>query len=162
MIEGFARSENRIEAGLPRAHETKSMSTSVIPGINPPESPGILPSTRVALDPGTIAPSMVGSAVTIGGDIFCKQDLFVDGEVHGTLNLPDHKLTIGPSGNVKANIKAHNVIIVGKVEGTIEATERIELRGRCHLTGDVKSPRISIENGAFIKGTIEVVRKGER
>jgi cytoskeletal protein CcmA (bactofilin family) len=129
-------------------------------GINLAEAPGIPPSTRVALEPGTIATSMVGSAVTIGGDIFCKQDLFVDGEVNGTLNLPDHKLTIGPSGNVKANIKAHNVIIVGNVEGQIEATERIELRSKCRLTGDVKSPRVTIENGAFIKGTVEVVRKG--
>ncbi len=138
------------------------MSTSVINGINPTETPGIPPSARAALEPGAIATSMVGSAVTIGGDIFCKQDLFVDGEVNGTLNLPDHKLTIGPSGNVKANIKAHNVIIVGNVEGKIEATERIELRSKCHLTGDVRSPRVTIENGAFIKGTVEVVRKGER
>jgi cytoskeletal protein CcmA (bactofilin family) len=136
------------------------MSTPVINGINAAEAPGIPPSTRVALEPGTIATSMVGSAVTIGGDIFCKQDLFVDGEVNGTLNLPEHKLTIGPSGIVKANIKAHNVIIVGRVEGTIEATERIELRGKCHMTGDVKSPRVTIENGAFIKGNVEVVRKG--
>ena len=131
-------------------------------GINPAEGTGISPSTRVALEPATIATSMVGSAVTIGGDIFCKQDLFVDGEVNGTLNLPQHKLTIGPSGNVKANIKAHNVIIVGNVEGQIEATERIELRSKCHLTGDVRSPRITIENGAFIRGKVEVIRKGER
>ena len=128
--------------------------------INPAEAPGIPPSTRQALDPGATSTSMVGSAVTIGGDIFSKQDLFVDGEVNGTLNLPEHKLTVGPSGNVKANIKAHNVIIVGRVEGTIEATERVELRGKCQLTGDVKSPRISIENGAVIKGTVEVLRKG--
>ena len=131
-------------------------------GIYPAEATGIPPSTRVALEPGSIATSMVGSAVTIGGDIFCKQDLFVDGEVTGTLNLPEHKLTIGPSGKVKADIKAHNVIIVGHVEGKIEATERIELRNHCHLTGDVRSPRITIENGAFIKGSVEVVRKGER
>lgn len=131
-------------------------------GINPAEGTGIAPSTRTTLEPGTIATSMVGSAVTIGGDIFCKQDLFVDGEVNGTLNLPQHKLTIGPSGHVKANIKAHNVIIVGNVEGQIEATERIELRSKCHLTGDVRSPRITIENGAFIRGKVEVVRKGER
>ncbi|HLK49090.1 MAG TPA: polymer-forming cytoskeletal protein [Bryobacteraceae bacterium] len=136
------------------------MSTPVMNAINPSEATGIPPSTRQALDPGAISTSMVGSAVTIGGDIFCKQDLFVDGEVNGTLNLPEHKLTVGPSGNVKANIKAHNVIIVGRVEGTIEATERVELRGKCQLTGDVKSPRISIENGAFIKGTIEVLRHG--
>ena len=150
MIGGIAGGEKQVN----------SMSTSLINGINPSEAPGIPPSTRMALDPGTTSTSMVGSAVTIGGDIFCKQDLFVDGEVHGTLNLPEHKLTIGPSGNVKANIKAHNVVIVGKVEGTIEATERIELRGKCQLTGDVRSPRVSIENGAFIKGKIEVVRKG--
>lgn len=105
-----------------------------------------------------MATSLVGSAVTIGGEIFCKQDLFVNGVVNGSMTLPNHKLTIGPEATVKADIKAHNVVIVGNVEGKIEASERIELRSRCRLMGDVRSPRVMIENGAYIKGTIEVTR----
>ena len=106
--------------------------------------------------------SMVGSAVIIGGDIQCQQDLFIDGEVNGTMSVPRHKLTIGPSARVKADIKAHNVVIAGSVEGKIEASERIELRNRCHLTGDIRSPRVMIENGAVVKGTIEVTRQSPR
>ncbi|GEM_PF-1067325 len=108
------------------------------------------------------ATSMVGSAVTIGGEIHCQQDLFIDGEVNGTMFVPRHKLTIGPSARVKADIKAHNVVIAGSVEGKIEASERIELRNRCRMTGDVRSPRVMIENGAYVKGTIEVTRQGQR
>ena len=108
------------------------------------------------------ATSMVGSAVTIGGEIHCQQDLFIDGEVNGTMSVPRHKLTIGPSARVKADIKAHNIVIAGTVEGKIEATERVELRNRSHMTGDVRSPRIMIENGAVVKGTIEVTRQGQR
>src|SRR5581483_3917791 len=95
-----------------------------------------------------MAQSLVGCAVKIGGDIYCQQDLFVDGEVTGTLAVPNHKLTIGPQAHVKADIKAHNIVIVGNVEGKIEASERVELRGKCQLTGDIRSPRIMIENGA--------------
>jgi cytoskeletal protein CcmA (bactofilin family) len=114
---------------------------------------------RLAIEPGVCAPSHVGGAVRIEGEIYGQHDLLVDGEVNGSIVLPDHKLTIGPKANVKAIIKAQNVVLVGNVEGNIEASERIELRSVCTLLGDVRSPRIMIENGAYIKGTIEVVRQ---
>jgi cytoskeletal protein CcmA (bactofilin family) len=106
--------------------------------------------------------SMVGTAVKIGGEIHCEQDLFIDGEVNGTMFVPKHKLTIGPSARVKADIKAHNVVIAGSVEGKIEASERIELRNRCRITGDIRSPRVMIEDGALVKGTVEVTRQAPR
>lgn len=111
-----------------------------------------------AIEPGVSAPSQVGSAIRIQGEIEGHQDMYVDGEVQGSMLLPDHTLTVGPKANVKANIKAQNVILVGNVEGKIEASQRIELRSRCTLLGDVRSPRILIENGAYIKGTVEVTR----
>src|SRR5579872_7337835 len=136
------------------------MSTTFMNETDPAEAAGAR-APRVA-ESATISQSLVGCAVKIGGDIYCQQDLFVDGEVTGTLAVPNHKLTIGPQARVKADIKAHNVVIVGNVEGKIEASERVELRGKCHLTGDVRSPRIMIENGAVIKGTIEVTREPQR
>ena len=117
-----------------------------------PETP------RPAIEPGVNAPSQVGNGVRIQGEIHGQQDLFLDGEVTGSVTLPNHKLSIGPKGNVKANIKAKNVVLVGNVEGKIEATERVELRSHCRLLGDVRSPHIMIENGAYIKGTVEVLR----
>ena len=119
---------------------------------------GFSPKPFLPEEPAKISTALVGSAVTIGGEIFSQQDLFVDGEVNGTMTLPNHKLTIGPQARVKATIKAQNVVIVGSVEGKIEASERIELRSHSQFIGDVRGPRIVIENGAFIKGNIEVTR----
>ncbi len=133
------------------------MNTLLVDAADPATAPGHPRTPPLTAEPGIVT-ALVGSAVTIQGEIFCQQDLFVDGEVNGTMVLPKHKLTIGPQAKVKADIKAHNVVIVGKVEGKVEASERIELRSKCELTGDVRSPRIMIENGAYIKGSIEVTR----
>jgi len=134
------------------------MSTTLLKETDPVASNGITHSPRAV----EAATSMVGSAVTINGDIHCNQDLFIDGEVTGTMFVPKHKLTIGPSGRVKADIRAHNVVIAGSVEGKIEATERVELRNRCRMIGELRSPRVAIENGAFIQGTVEVTRQSPR
>jgi cytoskeletal protein CcmA (bactofilin family) len=114
---------------------------------------------RLAVEPGACTPSQVGSAVRIEGDIYGQEDLLVDGEVNGNVVLPDNKLTIGANANVRASIKAKNVVLIGMVEGNIEASERIELRSVCSMLGDVRSPRIMVENGAYIKGAVEVVRE---
>ena len=116
--------------------------------------------SRVAIEPGINAPSRVGGKVRIQGEISSQQDMLVDGEVAGTVMLPDHTLTIGPEAKVKANIKAKNVVILGTVDGNIEAGDRIEVRSCCSLLGDIRSPRIMVEHGAYIQGTIEVVREG--
>lgn len=113
---------------------------------------------RPAIDPGVGAPNQIGTAVRIEGQISGQQDMLVDGEVAGSIMLSDHTLTIGSHGKVKANIRAKNVILLGTVEGNVEASDRIEVRGQCSLTGDLRSPRVVIENGAYIKGAVEVVR----
>lgn len=120
-----------------------------------PNSPD---TSRPAVAPGVNAPSQLSSAVRVEGEITGRQDFFVDGEVNGRVLVPDHQISIGPNANVKADIKAKNVVLVGNVEGNIEATERVELRGTARLLGGLRSPRILIEHGAFIKGTVEVVR----
>ena len=116
-------------------------------------------SSRLAVEPGINAPSRVGNTVRIEGEIFCQQDMLVDGEIAGNIMVPGHTLTIGVEARVKANIKAKDVIILGTVDGNIEAGNRIDVRSCCSLHGDIRSPRITVENGACIKGTIEVVRE---
>jgi cytoskeletal protein CcmA (bactofilin family) len=116
-------------------------------------------NSRLAVEPGVSAPSRVGGTVRIEGEIYGKQDMLVEGEIAGSVMVPEHTLTIGPEANVKANIKARNVVVLGNVEGSIEASESIEIRSCCTLLGDIWSPRIMVENGAYIKGTIEVVRQ---
>ena len=116
-------------------------------------------SSRLAVEPGISAPSRVGGTVRIEGEISGKQDMLVDGEIAGSIMLPEHTVTIGSEAHVQANIKAKNVVILGTVDGNIEAGDRIEVRSCCSLYGDIRSPRIMVENGAYIKGTIEVVRE---
>lgn len=113
--------------------------------------------TRVAggADP---ALSLVGRTVRIAGEISCHQDLYIDGEVDGQMELTDYKLTIGPQAHVKANIRAQNVVVVGWAEGNIQATERVELCSQCSLVGEIETPRIVIKDGAHFKGTIHTTR----
>jgi cytoskeletal protein CcmA (bactofilin family) len=102
--------------------------------------------------------STLGRTVRVEGKIVSHQDLHVDGQVDGIIELPDNKLTIGPQANVKATIKAQNVSLVGNAEGTIEANERVELCSQSRLVGDIKTPRLVIKEGAYIKGRVDVVR----
>jgi cytoskeletal protein CcmA (bactofilin family) len=102
--------------------------------------------------------SNLGPRVRIQGKIFSDQDLQVDGEVEGTVEVYGHNLTVGPRARMRADIKAQNVSVVGTIEGTIEASERIELCSQCRVVGKIKTRRIAIKDGAFFKGNIEVVQ----
>jgi cytoskeletal protein CcmA (bactofilin family) len=102
--------------------------------------------------------STLGRTVRVEGKIISQQDLNVDGQVDGSIELPTSKLTIGPQANVKASIKAQTVSLVGNAEGTIEANERVELCGQSHLVGDIRTPRLVIKDGAYIKGKVDVIR----
>jgi cytoskeletal protein CcmA (bactofilin family) len=102
--------------------------------------------------------SILGRTVHVAGKIISHQDLHVEGQVDGTIDLPSNKLTIGPQAHVKAAIKAQSVSLVGHAEGTIEANERVELCSQCHMVGDIKTPRLVIKDGAYIKGKVDVVQ----
>ncbi len=100
----------------------------------------------------------IGKAVRIVGQIHSKEDLYVDGDLEGTVEALEHKLTIGPNGTVHAAIKAREVVALGTIQGNVEATERIEIRKDARLTGDIKTARIIIEDGAYFKGSIDIVK----
>ena len=92
----------------------------------------------------------------VKGELSGSEDLIVDGEVEGSISLRGQTLTIGPNGRVRANIEARNVIVHGRVNGDIHATERVELRKTASLAGDIATARISIDDGAFFKGGIDI------
>ena len=100
----------------------------------------------------------IGKAVKINGQIHSKEDLFVDGDVEGTVEAPDHKLTIGPNGTVHATIKAREVVALGTIQGNVDAADRIEIRKEAKLVGDIRTARIIIEDGAYFKGSIDIVK----
>ena len=98
----------------------------------------------------------IGKSVMVKGELSGSEDLVVDGQVEGSISLRGQSLTVGPNGRVRANIEARNVILHGRVDGDLHATERVELRKTASLTGDISTARISIEDGAFFKGTIDI------
>src|SRR5882724_7244254 len=117
-----------------------------------------------SMPPARFEPETRGSSATIGkavkviGQIYSREDLFVDGEVEGTVEALEHKLTVGPNGTLKASIKAREVVALGNVQGNVEATEKIEIRKDAKLVGDIKTARIIIEDGAYFKGSIDIVK----
>jgi len=102
--------------------------------------------------------AQIGKSVVIKGELSGSEDLYVDGQVEGSVALEGNSLTVGPNGQVRASVAAKGVVIQGKVEGNIQAGERVELRKSALVTGDITTKRISIEEGAYLKGKVEVQR----
>ena len=100
----------------------------------------------------------IGKAVKIVGQIYSKEELYVDGDLEGTLEALEHKLTIGPNGTVHATVKAREVVVLGAIQGNVEAAEKIEIRKDAKLVGDIRTARIIIEDGAYFKGSIDIVK----
>lgn len=101
----------------------------------------------------------IGKSVVIKGELSGSEDLYVDGNVEGNIELRNHSLTVGPNGNVKANVSAKSVVIQGKLDGSVNASDRVELRKSAVVTGDVTTQRIAIEEGAFLKGKIDIQKE---
>jgi cytoskeletal protein CcmA (bactofilin family) len=96
--------------------------------------------------------------VKINGQIYSKEDLYVDGDVEGTIELQEHRLTIGPNGRVRSNVEAREVVILGNVQGNVDVSDKLEVRKDACVVGDITTARIVIEDGAYFKGSIDIVK----
>lgn len=105
------------------------------------------------------ATAHIGRSVLIKGELSGSEDLYLDGTVEGSIELPGNNLIVGPNGRVRAGVRARGIIIEGKVDGDIEASERVELRKTAVLTGSIVTQRVSIEDGAYFKGGVDVKRQ---
>ena len=103
--------------------------------------------------------AVLGKSVILKGQIISREDLTIDGEVEGTVELKEHRLTIGPNGKVKANVKARELVVIGTIQGDVEITDKIDIRREAKLVGDIKTARVVIEDGAYFKGNIDIVRQ---
>jgi len=112
-------------------------------------------------------PAVTGDLATIGkslivkGEVSGSESLFIDGKVEGAINLPGNRVTVGRNGQVAASIAAREVVVLGKVKGNVSASDRVDIRAEGSLTGDVIAQRISIEDGAFFKGGIDIRKPGK-
>ena len=98
----------------------------------------------------------IGKSLVIKGEVSGSESLYIDGRVEGTINLPGNRVTVGRNGQVQANINAREVVVLGKVKGNLTASDRVDIRNEGALTGDVVCQRISIEDGAYFKGGIDI------
>jgi cytoskeletal protein CcmA (bactofilin family) len=129
-----------------------------------PENPNQRPqnsSTHTSFAPLSAAGSPVeqatiGRSLVIKGEVTGAESLYVDGRIEGSINVSDHRVTVGRNGVVTANINAREVVIMGKVKGNIQCSDRLDIRGEGSLTGDVITQRISVEDGAVLKGSVQV------
>ena len=98
----------------------------------------------------------IGQSVVIKGEVTGAEALYIDGRIEGSISVPEHRVTIGRHGKIQANINAREVVIMGTVTGNVECADRLDIRGEGSLTGDVVTQRISVEDGAMMKGSIQV------
>jgi cytoskeletal protein CcmA (bactofilin family) len=102
--------------------------------------------------------AQIGKSVVVKGELSGSEDLYVDGQVEGSIALKGNSLTVGPNGQVKASVDAKAVVVQGKLDGNIQASDRVDLRKSAIVTGDISAQRISIEEGAYLKGKVEIHR----
>jgi len=98
----------------------------------------------------------IGRSVVLKGDLSGDEDLTIEGQVKGRIDLPDHQLTIGANGRIDAELSAKAVIVIGNVTGNIRASERVEIHDSGSVTGDIQAPRLLIHEGAVINGAVDM------
>ena len=142
--------------GRPAEPERPTTSTPSAPvmATEPPAAPR--PVTTTTADQATIGKSLV-----IKGEVTGSESLYIDGRVEGSINLSGNRVTVGRNGVVAANINAREIVVLGKVRGNLTASDRVDIRSDGSLTGDVIAARISIEDGAFFKGGIDIRKGGQ-
>jgi len=117
-----------------------------------------IPSQRLADLEAARGATSIGKSVLIKGQVASKEDLFFDGEIEGTLELPGHRLSVGTSGKLQANIKAREIVVAGTIRGNVEAADKLTIRKNANLVGDIRAGSIAIEDGAYFKGSIDIIR----
>lgn len=100
--------------------------------------------------------SMIGKSIAIKGEITATDPVYIYGSIEGSISAPEHRVTVGKEGRVKADITAREVVVLGDVCGNLNGSERVEIRGEGSLMGDLRTNRVFIEEGAVLQGAMDV------
>jgi len=139
--------------GFPQTSTNSPAATPIAAG--PASAPAALPiSPRAA--------ACISQGIKIKGEVTGKEDLFVDGTLEGKLDLTNGSVTVGPNGKVKADIVAREVIVRGNVDGKIDGSDRVQLWNTGRVSGEVKTARLAIEDGAVLRGKVEAGKASVR
>jgi cytoskeletal protein CcmA (bactofilin family) len=156
----------RKEDELPQRPAQPAMAPA--PAAEPQRKETTMSSPSRTFEPEPLTPSRSGGSATLGknvtvkGQIFAREDLTINGEVEGTVECHEHRLTIGPDARVQAGLKAREIIIQGSIQGNVDATDKIDIKKEAKLVGDIKTSRIVIEDGAYFKGSIDISKPQTR
>ena len=104
----------------------------------------------------------IGKSVVIKGELSGSEDLTIEGQVDGKIELRQNVLTIGPNGKIKAQVFAKSVVILGEVTGNVTASEKVDIRDNGSVDGDIAAPRVAIAEGAHFRGSIDMQRTGSK
>ena len=127
-----------------------------------PQQPAANPNSLASQLRTTADQATIGRSLVIKGEVSGSEPLYIDGRIEGTINLADNRVTIGRNGNVSANVTAKEVVVMGKLHGNVNVTDRVDIRAEGALTGDVVAHRLSIEDGAFFKGSVDLKKSEQK
>jgi cytoskeletal protein CcmA (bactofilin family) len=145
-------------SNTPPSPEPARPLTPAAPSFDASPRPAATPAPQSAAASGEQA--TIGKSLVIKGEVTGSESLYIDGKVEGSISLPGNRVTVGRNGQVAANISAREIVVLGKVRGNVTASDRVDIRSEGSLTGDVTAQRISIEDGAFFKGGIDIRKPG--
>jgi len=137
--------------------EPQRPATTPAPSMSEP-TPAAAPRNATL---NTTDQATIGKSLVIKGEVTGSESLYIDGRVEGSITLSGNRVTVGRNGIVNANISAREIVVLGKVRGNLQASDRVDIRTEGSLTGDVVAQRISIEDGAFFKGGIDIRKPGQ-
>ncbi len=144
----------------PPAPEPQRPTPSPTPGFEAAVASAARPGATPAAAAASGEQATIGKSLIVKGEVSGSESLYIDGKVEGAINLPGNRVTVGRNGQVAANIMAREIVVLGKVRGNCQASDRVDIRSEGSLTGDVIAARISIEDGAFFKGGIDIRKPG--
>jgi cytoskeletal protein CcmA (bactofilin family) len=137
----------------------QSSENSFLKSNSPASNPNSFNPVKTVAAP--LEQATIGRTLVIKGEISGSEALYIDGRVEGKITMPESRVTIGRNGKVDASINAREVVVMGVVNGNIECSDRVDIRSEGSVTGDITTVRISVEDGAALKGGIQVKSEGK-
>ena len=148
-----------------RKEETNARPTAIATNATEPARPvahTAAPPLIATLPEAPRNVAVFGPGMTIKGEVHSEEDLYVDGEIDGSIELREHCLTVGPNGKTHSSVRAREVVVLGSIQGNVEARDKIAIRKNGKLVGDIKTAGIIIDDGAYFKGSIDIVRSDSK
>ena len=139
-------------------HEKNPDAPSATPPVHcvPSQEPVKTVPTPPSVESFNPEVTRIGKSIVIKGEVSGSENTYLDGELEGSVGLVDGSLTVGPDGRIRADLQARNIVIEGRVDGNLYGLERVELKRSAVFVGDIYTPRIAIEDGAFLEGNVRI------